>query len=548
MRSRYHHLSQGSEIFPIRVLRAIEDPQTGKPFMENMARFGLLPDPNRDDGIAVGLTLIKNDFTAGIEMVGITCAACHVAEIRYEGKGVRVDGGPNMFDMQKLYADMFAAAKYTIDNRDARNRALERLFLQSYEEYGPLAPLLRPLDLLGKLVNVGVNWDKLQARKELADVILKAIQRRDETRDCSQPGVKCTSGYGRLDAFNGTRNFLLARLSEENLVELDAPVKFPPIWGFEDYEWVEWTQNTNSAMERNFTETLGAGATVELSPDAPNRFSSSVPARNMHELEQLAYYLTPPVWPEEVLGLIDDALAARGETIFNRNCAGCHSYGPENYTENGILKLRRFSVNVVGTDPTAALRVACPVPSVGDLDIPKRQYSSADSRILKDCKGVTEGEAFEGWAFAEVVNTAVGAVKDKAYADDNVSAAERAEFEDLDRRGKVEWRDTIIADGKPYAARPLYGIWAAAPYLHNGSVPTLADLLTPPDDRITRFPLGHRDYDPVRVGYRTDLPKDEWLFEVDTEKDDGARNIGHPFGTSLSDNDKEALIEYLKTL
>ena len=52
--AEYHHLRQGSEIFPIRLLRSLENPETGAPFMENMERFGLLPNPNRNNGIAAG--------------------------------------------------------------------------------------------------------------------------------------------------------------------------------------------------------------------------------------------------------------------------------------------------------------------------------------------------------------------------------------------------------------------------------------------------------------------------------------------------------------
>ncbi len=546
-RAEYHHMSQGSEIFPIRLLRSLENPETGAPFMENMERFGLLPSPDRDDGIAVGLTLAKTKHSAGIEVVGITCAACHVAEIRHNGKGVRVDGAPNMFDMQTFYADMFAAVEHAKSDREVRRRVLQRLFAQSYQEYGSFAPLLRPLDLMADLVNVGLNWDSIQARKDLAEVIQKAIKRRDETKDCDDPAVKCTSGPGRLDAFNGTRNFLLARLSEENLVELDAPVKFPPVWGFKDFEWVEWSQNTNSTMERNFTETLGAGATVQLEPDSHDRFATSIPARNMHRLEELAYTITPPVWPEDVLGAIDRDLAAAGEAIFNLRCAACHEYTVADYKANGILPLRRFSQRQIGVDPTATSRVACPVPNVGDLDVETTRFSAEESVKLKHCKGVVAGEAFEGYAFSDVVQTAVAAIKAKAYAADKVTADEQAYFEDVERRGGVFWRDTLLEDGKPFAARPLHGIWAAAPYLHNGSVPTLRDLLTPPDQRIKRFPLGHREYDPVKVGYRTDLPEDEWRYAVDTEHDSGSSNAGHLFGTNLPEAEKVALLEYLKT-
>lgn len=546
-RAEFHHLSQGSEIFPIRLLRSLENPETGAPFMENLARFGLLPNPTRDDGIAVGLTLAKTKHSAGIEVVGITCAACHVAEIRHNGKGVRVDGAPNMFDMQKFYAEMFDAVEHAKSSRKIRRRVGQRLFAQSYEEYGAFAPILRPLDLMADLVNVGLNWDSLQARKDLAEVIQKAIRRRDETKDCDDPAVKCTSGPGRLDAFNGTRNFLLARLSEDNLVELEAPVKFPPVWGFKDYEWVEWSQNTNSTMERNFTETLGAGATVQLEPGSHDRFATSIPARNMHRLEELAYTITPPVWPEEVLGPINRDLAAAGEQIFIRRCGACHEYTVADYKPNGILPLRRFSQRQIGVDSTATSQVACPVPNVGDLDIAKTRFTAEQADMLSHCKGVVGGQAFEGYAFSDVVQTTVAAIKAKSYAADGVTDDEQKRFEDVERRGGVYWRDTLLDDGKPFAARPLHGIWAAAPYLHNGSVPTLRDLLTPPDQRIKRFPLGHREYDPVKVGYRTDLPEAEWRYAVDTKTDSGSSNAGHLFGTTLPEGEKAALLEYLKT-
>ena len=72
-------------------------------------------------------------------------------------------------------------------------------------------------------------------------------------------------------------------------------------------------------------------------------------------------------------------------------------------------------------------------------------------------------------------------------------------------------------------------MWATAPYLHNGSVPTLHDLLLPPKDRPKTFPLGHRDYDPAKVGYTTtaDGPR----FRFDTSKV-GNSNAGHEYGTT----------------
>jgi len=102
----YYHLSQGAEILPWILLTAVDvtDADSTKPFVENLERFGLLPDPARTDGLPVGLTVSSNPFTFGMDFVGITCAACHVGELRHNGKAVRVDGAPNMFNLQLFYS------------------------------------------------------------------------------------------------------------------------------------------------------------------------------------------------------------------------------------------------------------------------------------------------------------------------------------------------------------------------------------------------------------------------------------------------------------
>ena len=106
---------------------------------------------------------------------------------------------------------------------------------------------------------------------------------------------------------------------------------------------------------------------------------------------------------------------------------------------------------------------------------------------------MTAGTAFKGASFALTVQTALAEIKRKAYEAEGIDAARRRVMEDLERRKSVTWRDTLLdtkAPYGPYAARPLYGIWAAAPFLHNGSVPTLYDLLLPPERRPRRLLLG----------------------------------------------------------
>lgn len=123
-----------------------------------------------------------------------------------------------------------------------------------------------------------------------------------------------------------------------------------------------------------------------------------------------------------------------------------------------------------------------------------------------------------------------------------------------DAVNRTAYRATITArPGHGYVAPPLTGIWASAPYLHNGSVPTLAALLSP-DERPARFPVGGHALDFARVGVRLDhgrypagyrpFSRPAW---IDTAAA-GRSNRGHRYGESLSAADKRALLEYLKQL
>ncbi len=98
-----------------------------------------------------------------------------------------------------------------------------------------------------------------------------------------------------------------------------------------------------------------------------------------------------------------------------------------------------------------------------------------------------------------------------------------------------------------YVAMPLVGAWLNAPYLHNGSVPTLSDLLNPPQQRPARFYRGYDVIDPIGVGFVTDesAAREGELFETGKP---GNSADGHGYGTELSPASKKALIEYLKTL
>ncbi|WP_340114847.1 cytochrome c [Maribellus mangrovi] len=100
-----------------------------------------------------------------------------------------------------------------------------------------------------------------------------------------------------------------------------------------------------------------------------------------------------------------------------------------------------------------------------------------------------------------------------------------------------------------YKAVPLDGIWATAPYLHNGSVPTLMDLLLEPENRPKVFYRGYDVIDSLHVGFVSDVPEESGykFFRYNTS-DIGNSNQGHTYGTHLSLNEKKSLVEYMKTL
>ncbi|MDP5065009.1 MAG: di-heme-cytochrome C peroxidase, partial [Haliea sp.] len=114
----------------------------------------------------------------------------------------------------------------------------------------------------------------------------------------------------------------------------------------------------------------------------------------------------------------------------------------------------------------------------------------------------------------------------------------------LDRHGENRHCMEVL-EHAVYRARPLNGVWATGPFLHNGSVPSIADMLLAPEQRPVTFHVGSRELDPVRVGFENVAgPR---TMEFDT-RIPGNSNSGHVYGTRLSAADKAALLEYIKVL
>jgi mono/diheme cytochrome c family protein len=105
-----------------------------------------------------------------------------------------------------------------------------------------------------------------------------------------------------------------------------------------------------------------------------------------------------------------------------------------------------------------------------------------------------------------------------------------------------------LQGARGYVAKQLVGVWLLGPYLHNGSVPTLADLLSPPSNRPAVFYRGYDVLDQARVGFiSTGSAAEAVGFRYDTTLR-GNGNTGHEYGTDLNPDDRQDLIEFLKTL
>jgi len=344
------------------------------------------------------------------------------------------------------------------------------------------------------------------------------------------PKVPPHVGFGRQDAFGAIFNAVTASMlaQPENYRTPDAPVSFPFLWDTPQLAWVQWNGLATNPMGRNIGEVFGVFGYVNLTATGENKdelFASSVRLRNLHELEQWVNSLKPPKWPEESLGAIDSAKASSGKTVYEQRCAGCHSLPPypltpkdENQFGKQFIQIKMIPAKTIGTDPKVIQSMIGRMAKTGNLA--KFFGGATEIPAVKLLVAATEG-AYERLAKKEQLNE-----------------QERAAF--IGYRLPKQPPPNLQA----YKARPLDGIWATAPYLHNGSVANLYELLLPPDQRKS-FYVGSRQFDPQKVGFVT--ASTNGLYEVDTTKS-GSLNTGHNFGESLSDADRWALVEFLKTL
>lgn len=521
-RERLYHMSQGTRLLPRSWLLALEQPQLsaiGAPRFADagyLSRFGFIPasaSAANPDGLPVGFavdTLRPEDGAPQPEVaVGLSCAACHTGQIEYRGRAFRVDGGPAMTDLAAFQSQMGVALLLTAESEPRFDRFASRV-----------------------LATEGIA-DTAAARTELMARLRAGIARgRAETAQAERLGLyPVAEGFGRLDALGRGGNFLFgAALSEpRNLAVADGPVSFPALWDAPWFDWVQYNASIRQPLARNVAEALGVRSLVNLTGAEDARGNSSVRVNNIVTMERIiageqpGAGLRPPRWPEEILGPIDRAMAARGAAHYANLCAGCHAprpvTGPSGRPE---IAVRMFPVARIGTDAKTASNFAS-----------RRAFLSPGG-----AQPVTAAQGLEA-VTEEVIR--------RWFVRNGVSEERQREMVE-DRRNA--WRAPLA-----YRARPLDGAWATAPFLHNGSVPNLYQLLLPAPRRDTAFFTGSRAFDPRVVGFETAEFPGGFRFDATLP---GNRNTGHSFGgppgtagiigPELSDTQRWELIEHLKTL
>ncbi|MDE3155891.1 MAG: hypothetical protein KGN76_12355 [Acidobacteriota bacterium] len=578
-RQLYYYTPQGTSLQEIRYSWFIhlEEPFSRHRFAapSHLRRLDFIVDPvptrANPDQLPVGFAR-RYDNTVHDYVVDLTCAACHTGQLDVTRNGrttaLRIDGGQSM----AAITDM-TAGSFQVDLGAAM-----------------AATLVNPLKFrrfAHAVLRTDASWsNEFTLWRQLASVSGRLLA---VARGSSNPHWSPTQeGYGRTDALGRINNVVFGdHLSPSNYHVADAPVSFPYLWNIWKFNWVQYNASVSQPMARNVGEAMGTGATFRLVDDygrpipAADRYQTSIDFENLQRIESTLQTLQPPRWPEDLLGPIDQAKAARGKALFDQYCVGCHGPHPASaaltHAEaplrgpgDPFWVIRVKQLGDVGTDPTAALnfirdrvnltqtgldvdqvrqmlrrdlveeqsRDAGLVPALEEELARLKKGGAAPDTIDEAATELDEArqnagrtdQAIAALAHLDLRSVSLGEgltilghlVRDRYYTDHHFSPQAQACFDGF---GMLDLPRAIAG----YKPRPLGGVWATPPFLHNGSVPTLYDLLSPVSERPKRFWVGTRDFDPVKVGYMTSPPaRDPGGFWFDTTKP-GNSNVGHEF-------------------
>ena len=549
-RQTYYYTPQGTQVKGLRYewFTALELPFGKDKFAtpSYLARFGFLVDPAQQPtalnpgNLPVGFAR-HTDNESGEHYLDISCATCHTGELRYQGQAVRIDGGAALHSL--------ASTVPTIRG-GSFGQALGMSMAFTY--YNPIK-----FNRFARQV-LGDEYDnhKAQLRRDFKEVLDRLLG--TAFNDMHRGLYPTEEGFGRTDAFGRIANTVFGdAIDPSNYRIANAPVSYPQVWDIWKFDWVQWNGSAMQPMARNVGEALGVGATLHLldangQPVAEaERYASSVRLHDLHTLEETLKKLQPPAWPEAIFGKVDIPLASRGQALFKENCAYCHAPDPKPIQDRFApardpeWRMRVVETSVIGTDPTTADNIADHRYDLTNLGWTKEELSKLDVRLF----GTTLAELdLSNISSAKALAYITAYVENRAYQEAGISDSQRWEMDGFGLPIGVQ-------EIRGYKARPLDGIWATPPFLHNGSVPTLFQLLSPVSERQPTFWVGNFEFNPKQIGYNSEPFKGGFLFDT---RITGNSNRGHEFragcredgviGRALEPEERWALIEYLKVL
>ncbi|WP_315850080.1 di-heme-cytochrome C peroxidase [Singulisphaera acidiphila] len=531
----FYFTSQGSQLIPYEWFLALEQPGATTPFRDNqnILKYRYLPQnqgPMNPDGLPVGFVAGQG---VGRRWLGMSCAACHTAEIRLGTTGYRVDGAPAQADAQAFLSDLSAALRQTLDDPAKFDRFA---------------------------TNILVNQDSPANRAELRRLVESSAKTRSGYNQRNFPGfdparTEATepTRFGRLDAVDAIVNEVYwhavkaPESSPPTVVSktADAPVSYPFLWDTPQHDRVQWLGIAKSgglldifSLSRNVGEVLGVFGDFTI-PNEPSLltfgYPSSVKFSGLEDLEDQVKNLWSPLWPED-FPKIDQTAAAKGAKLYRTKldgisaCIDCHAVINRTNPHRSVKAIMKAT----GTDSRTADNFFNTRRSSGKLAGANVNFVPFTAKVPPDADADTM-----------LTNVTIGVILGRT------TGAPPDELSRVDFQGERLPAFTLEANlGPKYKARPLNGIWATAPYLHNGSVPNLDALLRTTPERPKSFSIGVRSFDPVRVGYLTEVagfPHFE-VFNPDGTPIVGNSNAGHEFGVQLDDEQRRQLIEYLKSL
>jgi len=549
-RQTFYYTPQGTQVKGLRYewFQALEKPfGRGKlAAPDYLARFGFLVDPQQQPStrnpanLPVGFAR-HEDSETGIAYLDISCAACHTGELRHRGQAIRIDGGAALHSLASTVPTLRGGAF---------GQALGMSMAATY--YNPLKFKRFALEVLGD----NYASDREQLRIDFKRVLDRLLS--TAFNDWHRGLYPTEEGFGRTDAFGRIANTVFGdAIDADNYRVANAPVSYPQVWDIWKFDWVQWNGSAMQPMARNIGEALGVGAPLRLlhedgSPIPPaERYPSSVRVRDLDRLEQTLKRLEPPRWPEEVLGKVDIEKASLGRALFEENCAYCHAADPKPVKERFAAsrapewRMRIVPTEVIGTDPTTADNIADHRFDVSRLGWTQHELKELDVRLFDASPAELD---LQNISSAKGLAYITAYVEQRAYRDAGVHPDERARLDGFGLPIGVQ-------EIRGYKARPLDGIWATPPFLHNGSVANLFELLSPVAERQKQFWVGTFEYDTERLGFETGAFPGGFLLDTSIT---GNGNQGHEFragcreqgviGRALLPHERWALLEYLKVL